>query len=283
MESEKDTIFISIIIPTYNRNDLLGKCLETLASGKQTISHTQYEVIITDDSKEKLAESFIKNNFSWAKWVEGPHKGPAANRNNGVKNSKGTWLVFIDDDCIPDADLLENYIKAILANKDCSVFEGRTYVNTPRKSLAEISPTNETGGYLWSCNFCIRRSLFEKLSGFDERFPYACMEDVDLRLRLVNNGFSFKFIKEAAVLHPWRLKNTKRSGWHKLRDSTLIYLNLHPEEKKNINSEYFFKWVVISFFKETLPGIFKYKASGLREALEEHFSFLRMAFILLKK
>ena len=276
--------FISVIIPTYNRNDLLEKCLINLAPGKQTLNSSLYEVIVTDDSKEKKAESFIKNNYSWAKWVAGSYKGPAANRNNGAKQAKGSWFVFIDDDCIPDINLIEEYFKAIRNNNNYEVFEGRTYVNTPRKSLSEVSPINETGGYLWSCNFCIKKTLFEELNGFDERFPYACMEDVDLKLRLTNTNNTFKFIKEAAVLHPWRLKNTKKKGGkNNLHESTLIYLSIHPEENRNINSIYFFKWVLISFFKDTIPGIFKYKGSGLKTALQEHFSYIKMALILFKR
>ncbi|RYY07005.1 MAG: glycosyltransferase family 2 protein, partial [Sphingobacteriaceae bacterium] len=103
----------SIIIPTYNRNDLLSKCLQRLEPGSQSIDVNKYEVIVTDDSKQEEAKNFIQNNFNWVKWVPGPQKGPAANRNYGAKQASGEWLIFIDDDCMPDVHLLQNYQNAL--------------------------------------------------------------------------------------------------------------------------------------------------------------------------
>ncbi|MFM6509421.1 MAG: glycosyltransferase family 2 protein, partial [Dolichospermum sp.] len=137
-----------------------------------------------DDGYQSTAQEMIEQNYPWVKWVAGPGKGPAANRNNGAKYATGEWLAFTDDDCLPDPQWLASYGEAIANNKSYLVFEGRTYVDRPRKNLAETSPINESGGYLWSCNFSIQKQLFESLGGFDERFPYAAMEDVDLRLRL---------------------------------------------------------------------------------------------------
>ncbi|WP_373526226.1 glycosyltransferase family 2 protein, partial [Nostoc sp.] len=228
--------YFSIIIPTYHRNDLLAKCLNCLAPGVQTLPSEQYEVIVTDDGSVTTAEEMMNENYPWAKWVTGPGKGPAGNRNNGVKHACGEWLAFTDDDCLPDPQWLEAYAKAIVAEPACLVFEGRTYVNRPRRSLGETSPTNELGGYLWSCNFAIQRQFFNSLSGFDERFPYAAMEDVDLRLRLTKRGHKFCFIKAASVCHPWRPKG----GWKKLKqhqESVLIYLSVHPEESSHIHSK----------------------------------------------
>src|SRR5260221_10177556 len=106
-------MLISVIIPTCNRNDLLGKCLEKLQYGIQNLSMDEYEVIVSDDGIGNAAKEFIATSFPWAKWVEGPKRGPAANRNNGAKHAEGEWLVFVDDDVIPDNLLLQNYLKSI--------------------------------------------------------------------------------------------------------------------------------------------------------------------------
>ena len=179
-----NTIIFSVIIPTYHRNDLLAKCLDCLAPGVQTLGSEQYEVIVTDDGSNTTAEQMIRAEYPWVQWIPGPRKGPAANRNNGAKYAQGEWLVFTDDDCLPDPQWLAAYAEAIAANPSCLVFEGRVYVDRPRQTLAEKSPVNETGGYLWSCNFTIQNQTFRSLGGFEERFPYAAMEDVDFRFRL---------------------------------------------------------------------------------------------------
>ncbi len=269
----------SVIIPTYHRNDLLAKCLDCLAPNVQTLPVEQYEVIVSDDGSQTTAQEIIRDRYPWAKWVAGSRQGPAANRNNGARYAKGEWLVFTDDDCLPDPQWLEAYAKAVVTEPSCLVFEGRTYVDRPRRTLAEISPANESGGYLWSCNFAIQRQLFESISGFDERFPYAAMEDVDLRRRLTKAGYKFSFIKTASVCHPWRYKG----GWKKLKqhqESTLIYLSLHPEESVQINYRYYLWYTWRSFVKVTLPGLLQFRGSGLQEALVEHLIFLHSAWIL---
>ena len=269
----------SVVIPSRHRNDLLAKCLDCLKPGVQTLSADQYEVIVTDDGADSTAEQMIQERYPWVKWVAGPRKGPAANRNNGARLARGEWLVFTDDDCLPDSHWLAAFAESIVQHPDYSVFEGRVYVDRPRKSLAEKSPINETGGYLWSCNLAIRKSLFEGLTGFNERFPYAAMEDVELRLRLTQSGHQFLFVRNAAVCHPWRIAG----GWQELKrhqESTFVYLSIHPEETVRINSIYYLRYTVNTFLKCTLPGTLKLKGKGLNSAALEHLAFLQMSFLL---
>jgi GT2 family glycosyltransferase len=280
------TILFSVIIPTYHRNDLLAKCLDCLIPEIQTLPAEQYEVIVTDDGFETTAEEMIKNHYPWVKWLAGKGKGPAANRNNGAKFARGEWLAFTDDDCLPDTQWLEAYAEAMDNRPDYQVFEGRTYVDRPQKSLAEISPINESGGHLWSCNFSINKKLFEVLGGFDERFPYAAMEDVEIQFRLKKAGHSFSFVKSASVCHPWRKMNFSKNGWETpkgYKESTFIYLYIHPEEIKRINTRLYLKIAIRTIFKTIIPGIFQFKLRGLKEMSLYEMNMIRMAFLLLNK
>lgn len=192
----------SVIIPTCNRNDLLSSCLELLQKRNQTYSG-DYEIIVSDDSKDNGAKSFIQNEFPWVKWVEGPKAGPAANRNNGAKLAVGEWLVFTDDDCLPQKNWLLSYDHSISMNSSGLVFEGKTMADRDRERFNEVSPINMTGNKLWSCNFAINKLFFIKLNGFDEGFPYAAMEDVDFYYRVIAKS-ALIFVQEALVIHPWR-------------------------------------------------------------------------------
>jgi len=88
------------------------------------------------------------------------------------------------------------------------------------------APLNETGGYLWSCNFMIRRDVFEQFR-FDEDYPMPAGEDVDFRQRLIQAGLKFPFVREALVVHPprrqrfgvaqARLHESAFIAWHKAR------------------------------------------------------------------
>ena len=194
---------VSVVIPTCNRNDTLARCLAALTAERQDLPSAEYEVIVTDDSSQGSAMEMIRDRFPWATWIQGPRRGPAANRNNGAERARADWLVFTDDDCVPDLGWLRCYLAAI-ASGQASVYEGRTYTEPNTRGPFWGAPTNEMGGLLWSCNMAIRRDVFRSIGGFDAQFPYPHMEDVDFRERIKVAGHPFIFIREAGVFHPLR-------------------------------------------------------------------------------
>jgi glycosyltransferase involved in cell wall biosynthesis len=122
-------VFFSVIIPTCNRNDNLARCLEALQEAENVLQFERRdlccEVIVSDDGPAPNAEGLIAEKFTWAKWIDGPKRGPAVNRNNSAKNASGEWLVFVDDDCIPSATWLAAF--AIFAEtEEYPVLEGKT-------------------------------------------------------------------------------------------------------------------------------------------------------------
>ncbi|AGY59719.1 glycosyltransferase family 2 protein [Gloeobacter kilaueensis] len=270
----------SVVIPTRHRDGPLARCLDCLAPGRQNFPKQQYEVIVTDDGSMSTARALLSEAYPWARWVAGPQRGPAANRNNGARQAAGEWLVFTDDDCLPDPGWLAAYRNRIEKGTS-QLLEGRTYADRPRRSLAEAAPINDRGGNLWSCNFAIARSLFEAVGGFDERFPYAAMEDSDLRLRLEQAGHRPLFVPEAAVCHPWRTVRGWQSG-EQHRHSILIYLSLHPEETARINARYYLYATTRNFWRFTLPGLFAHRGAGFTQALIDHAACLKMAWTLRK-
>lgn len=193
---------ISVIIPTCYRNDLLASCLNCLAPGIQTLTADHYEIIITDDGLNTTAEQMVHDLYPWARWVAGPRKGPAANRNNGATFALGEWLAFTDDDCLPEPGWLEAFTQA--TTKGTDIYEGKTICRAGIRSPIYTAPINMTGGFLWSCNMMIRYSVFKQVEGFDEQYPYAAMEDVDLRERLTRGKHNISFVQNAIVDHPPR-------------------------------------------------------------------------------
>jgi GT2 family glycosyltransferase len=196
------TPLASVVIPTCNRPEMLKDCLELVARAV-TAAGARIEVIVTDDSADSRSHELLLANYPWARWVRGPRRGPAANRNAGAAAAAGAWIIFTDDDCLADPRWLRAYLDALDANPTSNVFEGKTVADRELRRLDEESPLNETGGYLWSCNMAIRRELFDRLGGFCESFPYATMEDVDLRLRLQEQGETFPFVPDAVIATPF--------------------------------------------------------------------------------
>jgi GT2 family glycosyltransferase len=242
---------ISVIIPTFQRNALLAKCLDCLAPGMQlgfTIytSHFDstcsgqptYEVIVTDDGRDSTAELMILQMYPWAHWIQGPRRGPGANRNSGVDLAMGQWLAFTDDDCLPQPGWLQAFMISIAAHPGTRVFEGMTIPDRPRKTLAEHSPVGSQPGNLWSCNFLILRDQYLLMGGFDEQFR-VCMEDKDLALRVRQSGLHYPFVENALVIHPWRLRTLVRDGWKTNKAEVLDHVRFKTKHPNAISMSSF--------------------------------------------
>jgi Predicted glycosyltransferases len=262
---------ISIIIPTHNRVELLKICLEKLTPEVQDITASEYEIIVTDDSTNSKSRQMIDVNFlDRIKWIKGPQKGPASNRNNGSKIAQGEWLMFIDDDCIPDKRLIKGYLDAIKNNPETIAFEGVIRVDRPKRHFLEESPINEKGDCFWSCNIMIKKDYYNNvLHGFDENFPFAC-EDVDIYARIKKDGRNAVFVKDAFVIHPWRIQYNMIE---KVRLATVSHKYLyskHPELfkakplRKRIRSELRF------YLKDVLLHIIPYRGRGVITFIKAH-------------
>jgi GT2 family glycosyltransferase len=226
-----NTPLFSVVIPTRDRNETLALCLDRLAPGAQELPHDQYEVIVTDDSTHATARELVADRYPWARWVAGPRRGPAANRNAGARIARGEWLAFTDDDCLPDPLWLAAFAESFSPNAAAlEALEGRTTCRVGLNSPRQTAPVNLTGGLLWSCNFAMRRSGFETVGGFDERYPYPHMEDADLRSRLQKAGYMIQFIPAAEIDHPPRQLpwGTKLARVH---ESSVLHMVLHGPKR----------------------------------------------------
>lgn len=199
----------SIVIPTCNRPHLLRKCLDALHPSVQNVE-SEYELIVSDDSHDDETKLFLEKEYDWVKWVKGPRNGIGANRNNGAKLAKYDWIIFIDDDAIPNDALISNYFDAISKNPDVKAFEGCILPENEQLMENEFAecPVNITGGHFWTANVCINRKLFQKIRGFDENLKFF-HEDQDLYDRLKELTFIL-FIKNSIVIHPVSITSLRK-------------------------------------------------------------------------
>jgi len=208
---DESNLFFSVVIPTYERPDDLRICLNSLSQEIQQGSPS-YEIIVTDDSKSEESRRIVEKEFPDVSWGKGKQNGPAGNRNAGVTRARGKWIVFLDDDCVPQRGFLIAYSIAIESNPDVDIFEGRIFPDRPRRTWAEGCPANEHGGLYWTSYLCVRRTFFLELEGLDERFEVA-YEDVDFAYRAKLAGTKFIFVREAQVCHPWRSVRQGGKNW----------------------------------------------------------------------
>ena len=208
MSSSSKNILFSVIIPTYHRNQSLAQCLDCIAPGVQTFSANFYEVIVSDDGTQSNAQEMIQQCYPWVKWVYSGKGSPAANRNNGAKYAQGEWLIFTDDDCLPEPEWLEAYAKTI--SNSALAMEGAIHPQgNLQQDLAEC-PVNTSGGCFWSANIAIQRCLFNQVGGFDANYPLAAFEDQDLKIRLEQRT-KIIFVATAVVKHPVRVLSLSKA------------------------------------------------------------------------
>jgi GT2 family glycosyltransferase len=224
----------SVVIPTFHRNEALSLCLDRLAPHQQSGlvlvaagTHADpvstlptYEVIVADAGTSHTAAAVINARYPWARWVPCPGRGPGPTRNKGASIAQGDWLVFVDDDCVPESTYL-NAIDAV-RTADTDVIEGRILVRDKIDSPFRRQPENNVGGVYWSGNLSIRRDAFISIGAFDEDYEAAC-EDMDLAHRIRSRGLCAKFASEAVVWHPSHvetlsamIRRLKLFRWHLL-------------------------------------------------------------------
>ncbi len=95
--------FFSVVIPTYNRKDLLLRNLQALS--QQTFP--DFEVVVVDQSEPPVEIPEEYRQKLAIRYVYSEQRGPALARNKGIHEATGHVVAFTDDDCIPERDWLE--------------------------------------------------------------------------------------------------------------------------------------------------------------------------------
>lgn len=206
---------VSVVIPNLH-SPLLGDVIEALT--RQTARDLIAEMIVVGQDRYGMARAP-------ARMIATPRPVSAARaRNLGVAAARGEYVLFIDSDCIAAPDLVERMASRL--NGEAHVVCGGVVVEredywTACDNLLVFSQYLDSSppgprDYVPSLNLCIRRSLFLRMGGFDERFPGAAGEDTDLSLRLREAGVTLHFEPRARVIHR-SARATPRAVWEHLR------------------------------------------------------------------
>ena len=192
----KDTnILLSIIIPTYNRPDLLPRAVNSALA--QTLENL--EVIVVDDCSSKLVNLPEHPRLRIIRLPE--NKGGSAARNIGTEAAKGQWINFLDDDDELLPHMAEVSLKALqqssllkpvgaisgieVVNHEGKVIKTRIPPTLPRGShygLEEIEPNQS---FLCKQTLIVEKEVLLSIGGFDESLPSRIHTDLFLRLNLV--------------------------------------------------------------------------------------------------
>lgn len=207
--------FFSVVVPTYNRLARLRHVIAALE--QQAYPADAYEVIVISDGSTDGTDAYLETYRSAMRlrWLPQVNKGPAAARNAGVQKAVGEFIVFIDDDVVPEPQLLEEHARSHReAGRDVVVlgplltpesFKMAPWVRWEQDMLMKQynallrGDWQATARQFYTGNASLRRCHIVAAGGFDENFRRA--EDIELAYRLADNGLEFVFNIQAAGMH----------------------------------------------------------------------------------
>lgn len=188
---------LSIIILNYNNKNVITKCVDTLLEFN---SRYNYEIVVVDNqSKDGSFELLEKKYKDKIKLVRNEKNGCSSGRNLGVKTASKDYILFLDsDEWILHKYWLDNYTNLLLNNNDIGAIawnagwfnnSGRAYKVVDGFDYRYMEPNMLARcdiGYLATCGFIMKKSLFNKIKGFDLNYDPTCYEDTDLSLKIRN-------------------------------------------------------------------------------------------------
>lgn len=199
-------MFLSVVIPTYNRKPILEKCLRALENQQ----YSGYEVVVIDDgSTDGTVEWLSKSgDFPHVRLFCQDHKGAAAARNYGVEQAKGDTIVFIDSDLVVTDVFLRSHVEALIQGQkelgNDRLFTYGRVINTANFENPTSEPyklTDFSAAYFATGNVAIARHWLIEAGLFDTGFKQYGWEDLELGVRLKNLGLKLIKCPEAVGYH----------------------------------------------------------------------------------
>ncbi len=194
---------VSVVVPTYNRADRLGKTLRSVLN--QTWQ--DFELIVVDDGSTDGTRDVVSS-FSRIKYISLPdNHGVSRARNEGLSQARGRYICFLDSDDLWDKNKLKVQLQWMENNKDCQAcYTDEIWIRNGVRVNQMNKHRKYSGDIFLHClplcivspsSVILRAGLFDEIGIFDESLP-AC-EDYDLWLRIAEK-YPFHFIKEPLII-----------------------------------------------------------------------------------
>ena len=204
-------MFLSVVIPTYNRLPILQKCLRALEQQRLEAPITAYEVVLVDDGSTDDTVRWLQENaeaFPHVRLVQQDHCGPAEGRNRGVDHARGDVIVFIDSDLVVTERFLLCHARRLKQTwqerGDRLCFTYGAVINTANFEQPTSEPhklRDLSWAYFATGNVAIDREVLERSGLFDTRFRLYGWEDLELGERLRRMGVVLVRCPEAVGYH----------------------------------------------------------------------------------
>ncbi len=219
-------MFITVIIPTKNRQESVEDCILSVAKANIP-PDTQIECIVVDnnstDDTAKLVQELLSRLPFPGRYVFHAKPGTASARNAGLRHASGDVVAFTDDDCYVHENWLVEIEKLFSLDEDIEVAGGRVELyddkDLPITIKTSLDPmilkrAHQVRGFSHGCNTVARRSLIDRIGAFDERFGTGTplpAEDADFVYRAYKSGAKMRYSPEFVVYHHHKRSKKKQA------------------------------------------------------------------------
>jgi GT2 family glycosyltransferase len=210
---------LTVVIPTRDRRDALADTLAAL--DRQRYEPDRVEVVVVDNGPGGATAAALAGREGRlpVRAVVEPAPGPAAARNTGVRHARAPVVLFLGDDMRPAGDrLLSRHIDlhaadprpafAVLGrvtwrpDKPVTAFMHWLEHGGPQFDFDALEPGRVSAARnFYTSHVSVKAAALEAVGGFDERFPFAAVEDIEIGLRLERAGLELVYHRELLVEH----------------------------------------------------------------------------------
>lgn len=211
----------SVIIPSFNRANVLPRAIESILNQKTK----DWELIVVDDGSTDETSKVILTYFDLPgfSYVYQENSGVSSARNFGASKAKGEWLIFLDSDDYFEPNtfsILSSLLEQDLNNSFYQFGFKKKYKNTISLNIPE------QGGYFpkLSGSFILKKSTFDSIEGYDTRLKFS--ENTELFHRINLAGYKGKEIQQIIVNYTENSLGGSKNLQNMI-DSNLIILEKH--------------------------------------------------------
>ena len=194
---------ISVVIPTYNRAELVMRALRSVLAQTRPAE----QVIVVDDGSTDDTGRLVQQNFGAVDYLAQENRGVSAARNRGIEVATGEWIALLDSDDEWLPKKLERQFAHLEQEPDHRVCHtDEIWIRRGRRVNPRLKHAKQGGWIFKQClplcaispsSVVIHRSVFDEVGLFDETLP-AC-EDYDLWLRICSR-WPVLFVPERLVV-----------------------------------------------------------------------------------
>ncbi len=245
---------VSIIVPFYNAASTISDMINSLVS--QTYNHI--EIILIDDSSTDDAIKIVsKFKDKRIKLFKREHKGPAIQRNFGIKKSKGDYIAFLDADDIAYQNRIEKQLNFLQTNSDIDIVGSQAdFIDWRGKTIGKYEvPINELNYFfpvycpVITSSLLIRKKVFSRIGFFREIFEVGT--DYEWLYKAFKNGVNI--VNQTETLLKFRLHNASFTTRNNEYLNKKMY-NLTKKQMINIYTkkikdyDYYFRMGLIYYY-----------------------------------